>query len=315
MTAKTRKMNCFVAILKVVAAYAVVSIHFGGILPHARLAVPIFMFLSFYYVKWGKQGGVQARLRRLALPFVFWSVVPFIVHSIYARKFDIISLLNQLTAGAPENRPLYFLLLMMAFSVVIASLANLPLWAEKCGLISCVAICLILQYTGVNDVIWSKLPRYHSILCGRAVALMPAALCGRLFSISRKPFLLKKELGWANISLAVYIVARWQNCDPCPIGYGYQGISILLGALGICSITIIIGERLDLPDSVKMILCPILSATSGIYYMHQFVGHVVAGYLLPAAFPALAVTPLVFSLCLVAVLILYKWKSTRWMVM
>ena len=51
-----KKINLLVAMLKLIACYAVVSIHFGGTLPFAGLAVPVFMFFSFYYTKFDGGG-------------------------------------------------------------------------------------------------------------------------------------------------------------------------------------------------------------------------------------------------------------------
>lgn len=313
---EAKKLNLLVAMVKIVACYAVVSIHFGGTLPFAGLAVPVFMFFSFYYTNYGGGGGggLWSRLRRLAVPFAFWGVVPFTVHCAFVMKINWMSLFNQLTAGAPENHPLYFLLLLMMYSVMVWLIVNRS-GNENLWLLVLIVVCFVLQYSGANARIWRILPLYHQILCGRFCELLPAALAGRLV----RNFRLKVGgagawIGCGICALAIFVVLYTGGFDSRAMGYDYSGITSFMGACGLCILAIVAGERFSLPVVAQSAILPIAGVSAGIYYMHQFVGHIVHGYLLPKSYPELLVTPLVFALCLVASLVAGRSRYTKWMV-
>ena len=296
-----KKINLLVAMLKIIACYAVVSIHFGETLPCAGLAVPIFMFLSFYFTSLNGGGGLPRRIKRLGLPFLFWGIVPFLVHCVFARRIDWMSLFSQLTAGAPENHPLYFLMLMMLYSILVFPVAKLPSRIENVSLVVLALLCFVLQYSGLNARIWNALPRWHELLCGRFFELLPAALFGRFVRNCRNRFNDRTWVLCGIITILVFGVALWFHLDISPLGYDYQGVPNLLATVGICILCIVIGEHLKFHERIVGLVMSLSGATAGIYYMHQFVGHVFVGYVLPKTFPALLVTPFLFIMCLVFV--------------
>ena len=307
-----KKINLLVAMLKIIACYAVVSIHFGGTLPFAGLAVPVFMFFSFYYTKFDG-GGLPRRIKRLGLPFLFWGIVPFIVHCVFSRRVDWTNLFSQLTSGAPENHPLYFLLLMMMYSIVVRLIENMA-DNESIWMAAFVVVCFTLQYSGVNARMWQMLPQNYQILCGRFSELLPAALAGRLLRNFRSNLEGRVWIVCGSCMLALFMLLFTLGVDSRDMGYDYSGITSFVGACGLCLITIVGGESFSLPQTLRLVILSVAGASAGIYYMHQFVGHVVHGYMLPKSYPELLVTPLVFALCLAASLVAGHSRYTKWTV-
>lgn len=68
-----KKFNIGIAALKFLMALVVVNLHFGVSLPGQRLAVPVFMFCSFFYA--GCRFDLRKRIVRILIPFWFWNIV------------------------------------------------------------------------------------------------------------------------------------------------------------------------------------------------------------------------------------------------
>lgn len=109
--------NYLAAILRILACYAVVSVHFRPALPFSDLSVPIFVVMGFVF--WSPSCGLSHRITRLLIPYVTWGMAGCCVRFVRDRNFSYKLLFTQLTCGQGGNSPLYFLLLVMILSALV----------------------------------------------------------------------------------------------------------------------------------------------------------------------------------------------------
>ena len=114
-----KNYNSGIDVLKVLACFGVVLLHFGHDVKVATLSVPIFMFVSTYLCARlfteGTWRELFIRLRRLYVPFVVWGVSYWLMFCLFNRSFDIVVLIKQLAIGAPACPVLYFLFLLACY--------------------------------------------------------------------------------------------------------------------------------------------------------------------------------------------------------
>jgi len=283
--------------LKFLSAAAVVGIHFG---PEVRpfglsilgMAVPLFMFFAFYY--FNPQYGLWPRVRRILYPFWGWGAA----YAAYAFVWGFRSLpgfLNQMTLGHFFCRPLYFLSLVILFTLVIGCFVRtgwrLPYWATVA-----IAVSLLVQYTGLNMRMFGTLSddvRYPLL---RIFELFPYAVLG--FAAQTLVGLPAFKL-WMMVSggvlLALGVVASVCGL-PVPSGGGYGGVFLLFCSCGLALIAI------GAETKAGRFWRTLFETSPCIYYLHMIVGRHVEVFIRSKPLVWL----MTFLMCLIGALLLQQ---------
>ena len=273
-----RDKNYVVAILRLLACYAVISIHFRPAIPFSNLAVPIFVVLAFTF--WHPSRGLGHRIMRLLIPYITWGIVGCGIRFIRDRSFDYKILLTQLTCGQGGNSPLYFLLLVMILSACVYTLHRMTKhWIVALWIFAIISI--ILQYSGMNVNIFNngRFGDYYSTTFGRLAEFVPYVALGSNVGdriqrcngvLNLKPYLhmYERRIIWIVVgSVVLLLVDSMYDVK----GFGYSGVSNFIAVVTIIIVTFSIKVR----GSKCLRGCFWLSTfTGGIYYVHKLIGSI-----------------------------------------
>lgn len=194
---KTKELNYGIALLKTWMCFEVILCHFDSevtvraydILRLSKgLAVPCFMIISFYYMAKTDIGdceSVKMRLKRLLVPHIGWSLIYFLYYFVIAvitggSIFKLVAkLILQIGFGHTLNTTMWFqvdlILITMIFIIIIRS--KLPL--QKISIVLGI-VALLVQYSGLNYMVFSHFPFVVSYPLGRLAEVIPCSVIGYL---------------------------------------------------------------------------------------------------------------------------------------
>lgn len=294
--AKSEK-NYGLSLLKVIMCFEVLCCHFlsSATTPIWRLplvllktsAVPVFMVISFLLCRKAVVSGATEllgrRVRRLLWPQISWAVAYYLLCFVLnlldsGEILSPVTLVWQLLTGSNErlNPAMWFqtdlILLTVIFSLLFAWLK--PRLSH--GIILLVAaICLILQYGGMNYALFEPLQTEIKYSLGRIVEVWPfaaAAIC--LFS-PKVLENLKKHWVWGCLGGLLLGAVSFLLKKPCGIfdSFGYAGIHMTLGAVGMVTFCCCLPLE-KLGSRVTSFIEKLSRYTLGIYCSHLFIAKI-----------------------------------------
>lgn len=274
---KRKNYNPGICLLKMLACFGVVNSHFGA---HGgeimTLPVPVFIFISIFMAYPSMlKGGVEklkGRVYRLMMPFAFWGIFYFVAYSIFTRTFDLKLLFWQLLLGHTVCKPLYFLPLLLIYTVMAAVLSRFDKYMMFISH-ALIGISFFLQYAGINYEIFGSLPDELSVPLGRFVECLPAAMaaCAACrYKLQVAEYNRSKVLGWSIFAVILYLMVVQVQLIPSCKGFGKQGLSLFVGTVVFCCAFIYSGSVLPQLKSSSVIR-HLSDYTFGIYLLHVIV--------------------------------------------
>ena len=277
------------------------------------LAVPCFLLTSFYLTanRYATSDGawLKRRFSRLCVPYFVWPVVYFIlVLSCSALSETFV----RTTVGMTEFKHYGFdlaldgwdLVRQWAFGIDRRLVhqfwfhSNMIFWtaglflllkyvvrpkARVAMLAGCVMFGLVMQYSGANTFLFDRICFEFKYSAGRLLATLPYAAIALLVGMQRKRV---DESGGATraifavVGLFLLFFVHYSGGFPRPEGLGYQGVSLLLMALG--TVTFFYCLPLDrAPAAVGAAIGWVSKFCMGIYCCHLAVGWVLHAWLFP----------------------------------
>ena len=239
------------------------------------VAVPFFFLVSFVLnteMFW--KANIQKfklRIWRLIWPQIAWSFIYWIIYYALGEVNSIKPLFWQIFTGHSNQ-----LNATMWFQVVLIILTML-FWGIFCycstGMALSVVgglgiIALIIQYSGLNYIMFNSLSFELKYPLGRMVEMLPYAslgICLKYFGILDKVKQQKKV--WLIFTILLYIISRFLPSAP---GFGYSGISLIAFALAIVVVTYCSSSS-NVPYIVSVIVERLSRYTLGIYCMHRLI--------------------------------------------
>lgn len=230
-------------LLRILLTVLVVNVHIRIITavkpnflePLVWYAVPLFIVMSFYF--YNNTGLLPVRIRRLFLPLVFWSAVGFAVHP------DLINLKNvllQIATGHVVNTPLYYLVLLIWFTLLVRLIYN-NRWSK--WVFGSIAIsAFLLEYTGVNFKFFLPQITVVEKSYGRFIELVKFVPVGLYAAYLNK---IKNKLFFLLCSLTFLIAAFASGFIVKPPDFHFSGFDIFFGTIAAFSFLIwISGSKL-----------------------------------------------------------------------
>lgn len=142
-----------IELLRIWGAMAVVWIHYGPArMPGVAFAVPCFVVMSFFF-SWKTLDDVDGfrlfkRIKRLAIPFVSWGCVSYLISITIGNSRGMEPLLWQLCLGHATCTPLYYIFDITVIFVLLFLLRKCFVrrffWPIVVGL---AVVCFSLQYS------------------------------------------------------------------------------------------------------------------------------------------------------------------------
>lgn len=275
---KEKLYNPGICLLKIFACFGVVNVHFGvSVGEIMALPVPVFIFLSIFmaypvFLNGGGRGKLWQRVKRLMFPFLFWGLFYFIAYSAFTKTLDLRLLFWQLLFGHAVCKPLYFLPLLLAYTVIAAVLSRFDRYMVPISIVL-IGASLLLQYTGINYAIFSPLPDEMCSPLGRFFECLPAVMVACVIGRYRTKVAnssRSKILGCSILAVALYLVAVQFQLIPSCKGFGKQGLSLFIGTVVICCAFIFSGNVLP-QLKVNNAIRRLSDYTFGIYLLHVIV--------------------------------------------
>jgi peptidoglycan/LPS O-acetylase OafA/YrhL len=235
--------------------------------PYTWNAVPLFLVLSFYlsskYYLQPKFGiaFLKLRLSRLFIPLVFWSVIGFLVHP---ELFNINNLFLQLITGQVVNLPLYYLNLLIIFTVIFWLLTYLPFKLRLFIYVSIVALAFYLQYSQLNYLQFTDSIEAIKKSYGRFVELIPYAIVGLMFGLSAVKTN-KRTLSIIFLVTMISYILTYKFSQPS--GFHYSGIQLFLTTTIIFSISLFV-SHLRLNNALGRFIASLGKYSFGVYLSH-----------------------------------------------
>ena len=246
--------------------------------------IPTFLLISFYFtfntlVSYNIKK-IKLRFERLIIPYIFWSIIGFILRIIYyklnlGRQWSLKEFIQHLICGHILNVPLWYLVILILTTQLFLIIIFI---FKKYSLITfffLLIICYILQYSGLNYYIIKKYLSVHAKLTfGRFIEAIPNEITGYTFAYFKIIDKLKNfRLKTFFFSFAILIIISKYSVFDKLKTFKYGGIRLNIAASCIFFIFSLLPiEKIKNKTSIKLIK-HITSYTGGIYYMHYLVGN------------------------------------------
>lgn len=231
--------------------------------------VPIFLMLSFflmskYYLKDNLPlDDLKKRLKRLVIPLVIWSIIGFLPNLSF---LSVPNMLLQLGTGELVNVPLYYLNLLILFTIIgwVLTYIRLSYRIFIYGVL--ILIALTLQYTLGNYYLFEPTSLVWRNSYGRFFELLPYSMFGILFGVIssslKKPWILYTSL------FSLYLICFIATLGfPQPLGFRYAGHTLLFGSLTVFSLLLLL-IPLTLPPKVQIVIQILGKYSFGVYLIH-----------------------------------------------
>jgi peptidoglycan/LPS O-acetylase OafA/YrhL len=253
-------------LLRIILTVLVVNVHIRiltGVTPNflepfAWYTVPLFIVVSFYFAK---NTDLLLRIKRLLLPFFFWSVAGFAVHP---QLLNAKNILLQLVSGQVVNTPLYYLVLLILFTVLNRVIQKYAARYKFFIYTIVAATACYLEYSARNVTFFSSMTPVIAKTYGRLIELIPYVPVGLAFAAIRKKF---PRTGWIFLSLVFFILFLIFSKIPQPPDFHFSGLKIFSGVLAVFSFTIWISE-FKIPEPVSRVLSAAGRYSYGVYLTH-----------------------------------------------
>jgi peptidoglycan/LPS O-acetylase OafA/YrhL len=234
-------------------------------------AVPAFIILSFYLTSNFYLNATPAvssiikRVKRFFVPFLFWSVLGFIVTP---NAFNVRNIFVQLFTGGVINVPLYYLLIMAIFTVLFWILTFIPIKKRLMTMVVLAFISVYLQYSGINYGFFSKVDPAVMYCYGRIVELLPMAVTGILLGLAHARKIAKHhEMLLAGVVGGLYFATY--NTDQ-PKGVDYSGFLLYFGSTFIFMYFWLV-RHFRLPEKAEKVVSMLGAYSFGVYASHYLV--------------------------------------------
>lgn len=273
-TIKTPRI-IFFDILKIALIFLVVNIHIRVITPsNAHLfgslwsyTVPIFMTISFFFMnKYFSQmrlsfSIVWERIKRLFLPLVFWSGVGFLFNP---KLFNIKNALLQILTGKVVNTPLYYLDILILFTLIFWLITFLPQKIRTPLHFLIIIVALTLDYSGISFRFFDPMSEQVKRSYGQIVELIKYASLGILFATLNKQN--KKNIFLFFLTVVSFFVMVYHKF-PETHGFNYSGANLFAGTIFVLSLSLLIA-KLQLPPKAGKIINILGAYSFGVYLFH-----------------------------------------------
>lgn len=274
LTPKSKRFVLF-DLLKIILSFLVVDIHIWVYLnsknpvfgTYWSYAVPIFMTLSFFFMsKYYFQkklpfSTVVQRIKRLILPLIFWSAIGFIFNS---KLLSLKNIILQLFTGKVVDTPLYYLNLLVLFTIIFWMFTYLPTSILVPLNLLIIFTALFFDYSGISYRFFSPMIDQVRKSYGQIDELIKYASTGLLFGhlIKDKH---KNIFLILLITLSIFLLTILKF--PKPAGFNYSGLHLFIATILVMS-SILLINNFSFSEKIDRLLNQIGGYSFGVYLCH-----------------------------------------------
>jgi len=288
--------NIWVSLLRILMCFVVVQIHFQTIRVTDMqikihylddVAVPCFMFVSFYYMAKAILNSdiekFKSRLLRLYIPVLFWNTFYFVVKNIvsitvYGESYrNLRSLFISFFCSNFDGLANQLWFLIVQIFELIALFIFLQFGkSQKTKLVmlcSLLIITFVYEYWGIFYEFFAYGQYETRYTLGRSMECMPFAICGILFYWLKNIRNAKLIYAIPVITLPLTYYFRHHGPDVSNWTWGYSGFYIFFFTLAICTLVFCLPVfKTEKLKPVNIAINWLGSLTMGVYCLHLLVG-------------------------------------------
>lgn len=263
-------------LLRVILIFLVVNLHIrfitygksNSLEQYVYYTVPLFMVLSFFLMgkyflkeKWDFKS-VLARLKRLLLPLIFWSLVGFITHS---DLLNVNNLFLQLISGGVVNLPLYYLDLLIVFTLFFWFTTYIPVRFRFFVYLIIIILATYLEFSKVNYQVFSPMLETIKKCYGRVAELIKYASIGLIFAVlvSR----IKLKITFFVLAIVAYVINILTINIYQPPGFNFSGVQIITRSIFVFSLALSLSQ-LQFGKMINKIIEVLGKYSYGVYLFH-----------------------------------------------
>lgn len=295
--------NYGISLLRVFLTFLVVLSHFWEwdnrivtkpIYTLIQCAVPSFMLLSFYLMSKMfvsiDEKKIKLRMKRILLPFLFWSVISWLIYVFIEsilKSNDDINFLNvffklfwQLFTGHAVgiNPPLWYLASLFWLTILYFCIFKIFKFNAIYVIVLLLLFSFILEYTGLNYLAFGKMRYEIKYPLGRFVEMIPYATIGIIigkynifdFFLNRYKRILLFYIGIVLWIIVFFLLIF--DLEKIGVDFGYSGVlKILISILNIFLFYILPISKIN---NKKFKVDIFLKFTLGIYITHYLIGNI-----------------------------------------
>lgn len=258
-------------LLRIILTLLVVNVHIRiitGIKPNflepfTWYTVPIFIVMSFYFAN---NKNLGSRLKRLLMPLIFWSAIGFAIHP---NLINLKNIFLQLFTGHVVNTPLYYLVLLIWFTlinwVISRTLLSKDSPYKKVSVYSLIVLgAFYLEYSSINYNFFLPMITVVEKSYGRFAELIKYVPVGLMFAYLSRKKIKKFFLFFSFISL---LAAVFFYKIPKPPDFHYSGLDLFFGTAAIFSF-VLWNSKIKIKESVSKPINFIGKYSLGVYLLH-----------------------------------------------
>ena len=267
--------NIVFDLLKIVLIFLVVNIHIRVISPskahlfgsYWSYTVPIFITLSFFFMsKYFSEvklsfSIILSRIKRFLFPLIFWSGVGFLLNP---KLFNIRNSLLQLLTGKVVDTPLYYLNILILFTLIFWLITYLPSKFRVPLHVIIIIAALTFDYSGISYRFFNPMINEVKRSYGQIDELIKYASLGILFGMLAKQKK-KKLILFSFVGLTLLLLNLFKF--PQPPGFNYSGIELFFGTIFVLSFALLIGD-VNLSPKINSFINIFGTYSFGVYLFH-----------------------------------------------
>ena len=263
----SQSRNSIFDLLRIILTIFIINVHIRIISavksnflePLTWYAVPLFIILSFFFVS---SKPLKERLKRLFIPLIFWSTIGFAIHP---NLLNIKNIFLQLLTGHVVNTPLYFLVLLILFTIIHCLINRLPPQIKTIIYSLIILITLFLEYSSANYNYFFPMVEVIKKSYGRFVELIKFVPIGLVFSFLQKK--INKSSFFLLISIILFLFYSIILNISQPLDFHYSGFKILIGSAAIFSLVLSV-SNFKFNDKLSNFINLIGKYSFGVYLSH-----------------------------------------------
>jgi len=254
-------------LLRIILTVLVINVHIRIITgikenflePFTWYTVPLFIVLSFFFLS---SKPLMVRIKRLFIPFIFWSIIGFAIHP---NLLNAKNIFLQFLTGHVVNTPLYYLVLLILFTIIYWLINRLPSRVKIFIYLLIILIPLILEYSNFNYNLFSPMIEVVKKSYGRFVELIKYVPIGLAFGFLRKK--INKNIVFLILSLIFYILFLAVSNIFVPLDFHFSGLKTLVGSIIIFSLTLGL-SNFKFNDKANNVISLLGKYSFGVYLSH-----------------------------------------------
>ena len=228
----------------------------------------------------------------MAFPHIFWGCAYYLIYKLLsiaglvALDISTKDLFWQLITGHSQNLDgvLWYQVNLIWLTVLFSIIVNVWKSGKKWIVFGMLSLfSLVLQYSGVNLLLWGDMCFELRYPLGRLIEMLPIAVCGLMAGYFKVFERIKDILPRKNLIIGLFLIVSFLTIYPVftvPEGYGYAGVEkFIVAGCFVFLFWLLPFERCT--RKIRNVIIVLTDYTLGIYCLHFGIHNLVCWFVQP----------------------------------